>query len=96
MSRKEFMSLRLSESIEFIEICNKRLEDESNLKMMLFGQVCATIANFSQNKKKSKKYKIKDFFKIKNDKPQLQSIENQIFTLMALTKQMGGEVNIGK
>jgi hypothetical protein len=97
MTRKEFMSLRLSEGIEYIEIRKKRENDDLNNKMMLAGQVCATIANFSQMRKKSKKYKIKDFFNIKiNGKPKYESNESQILMLMTLTRQMGGEVNIGK
>ena len=95
MSRKEFMSLRLSEAVEYIEICKKRKEEESNNQMIFVGTICATIANFSMGKK-NKKFKAKDFFKIKNQKPQIENVENQVFMLMTLTKQMGGDVNIGK
>ena len=95
MTRKEFMSLRLSEGIEYIEIRKKRSNDDLNNQMMILGQVCATIANFSQMKKRSKKYKIKDFFNVKTGKPKFESNENQILMLMTLTKQMGGEVNLG-
>lgn len=95
MRYEEFYSLRLSEVIDFIEINNKKEIDNVNLNFMLFGQLCATIANFSMNKHKNKKFKPKDFFKPIEEakkKKRKQSSEEMANILIAITKGLGGEV----
>ncbi len=90
MSKNEFYSLRFSEAIEFIEINNKKMNDMNDMNCMYFGQVCVTIANFSAGKKR-KKYKINDFFKVKNN-VRKQTPEEQAQYLIALTQQLGGTI----
>lgn len=98
MRYDEFYSLRLSEVLDFIEVNNKKEIDNTNLNFILFGQLCATIANFSMNKPKNKKFKAKDFFKqideIKKQKRK-QSSDEMAKILEALTLAMGGEIKNG-
>ena len=91
MSYEVFYSLRLSEALDFIEVNNKRRQDEHDLNSMYFGQVCATIANFSQGKKR-KKFKANDFFKTKKKNNQIKSAEEQANYLLMLTMALGGTV----
>lgn len=90
MSYEVFYSLRLSEVIDFIEENNKRRQDEHDLYSMYYGQVCATIANFSQGKKR-KKYKAGDFFKVKKKKKD-QTADEQANYLLMLTMALGGSI----
>jgi len=95
MRYDEFYSLRLSEVIDFIDINYKKELDNINLNFSLFGQLCATIANFSMNKPKNKRYKSKDFFKpIDEAKKQKkkQSSQEMATILEAMTQAMGGEI----
>lgn len=95
MRYEEFYSLRLSEVIDFIEINNQKEIDNVNLNFLLFGQLCSTIANFSMNKPKNKKFKPKDFFKpidkVKKQKRK-QTPEEMAKILEVITIAMGGEV----
>lgn len=96
MKYEEFYSLRLSEVIDFIEVNKQKEDDYLNISFMLFGQVCATIGNFSQTKSKSKKYKAKDFFKInEKKKKQKQSPQQMADILTAICVGLGGEVKSG-
>jgi len=92
MNINEFNSLRLNEIQDFIEAKNKRLKDENSLILqignMYFGQLCATIANFSGSKRK---WKPSDFFK-SGEKVRKQTAEEQADYLLSLTRQMGGTV----
>lgn len=87
-------SLRLSEVISFIEVHRQKEIDQINFNMSLFGQLCATIANFSMNKPKNKKFKPKDFFKPISDKKEKkkQTAEEMARILEAFTLALGGEV----
>lgn len=91
MSYETFYSLRLSEVIDFIEVNNNRKQDEHDLNCMYYGQVCATIANFSQGKKR-KKFKANDFFKTKKKNKPIQKAEEQANYLLMLTMALGGSV----
>ena len=93
MKYQEFYSLRISEVIDFIEVNRKNEIENINLNLLVFGRVCATIANFSMNKSKNKKYKPKDFFNLINDdkKKKKQTSEEMANILEALTVAMGGE-----
>lgn len=92
MSYDVFYSLRLSEVLDFIEASNKRKQDEHDLNCMYFGQVCATIANFSQGKKR-KKFKATDFFKAnKKRQNHIKTAEEQANYLLMLTMALGGSV----
>lgn len=93
MDVNTFYSLRLSEVIDFIEVKSKRDENINNMNFLFFGQVCATIANFSINKPKNKKFKAKDFFKIKSEKKKRQNPEQMAKILEGFTLAMGGELN---
>lgn len=98
MKYDEFYSMRLSEVIDFIEVNNKKEIEFLNLNFLLFGQLCSTIANFSINKPKNKKFKPKDFFKpLGSEKKQIrkQTAEEMAKILEAVTIGLGGEV-IGK
>jgi hypothetical protein len=90
MKVNEFYSLRISEINDFIEAKSRRIKDENDLLIkvgnMYFGQLCATIANFSGSKKR---WKSTDFFKGEKRK---QTAEEQAHYLIALTQQLGGTV----
>jgi hypothetical protein len=93
MSYDTFYSLRLSEVIDFIEVNNKKTQNTNDLNCIYFGSVCATVANFSQGKKR-KKYTYKDFFKVKENKSKNDKagIEEQTNYLLMLTMALGGSV----
>lgn len=95
-TEKDFYSLRLSEALKFIEINNKKLNDNYDLNCLFFGQICTTISNFSSNKKRGKTYKIKDFFKTNNKNKyknnDKMNIERQANYLLMLTQSLGGKV----
>lgn len=65
-----------------------------NFQMQLVGTLCSTIANFSMNKKKSKTYKVKDFFKLIDQKKETkkQTSNEMASILEAFTIALGGEV----
>jgi len=99
MSLKEMYSLRYSEIIKFIKVNNKKVADNNNSNCIFFGQICATIANFSTNKKRGKKYKLSDFFNLaeeaenknadKDGKMKLKETSNY---LLMLTLALDGKV----
>jgi hypothetical protein len=91
MSYEVFYSLRLSEGLDFIEVNNNKRQDEHDLNCMYYGQICATIANFSQGKKR-KKFKATDFFKTKKKKTAIKSVDEQANYLLMLTMALGGSV----
>lgn len=95
MKYEEFYSLRLSEVIDFIELKQLDEIDNINLNFMLFGTLCATVANFSMSKPKSKKFKAKDFFKpldVNKKEKRKQTSEEMAKMLEAITVGLGGEV----
>ena len=95
MSFEETYSMRISEVLEYIEVKQKQETDLLNIQLQIFGTLCATIANFSMNKPKHKKFKAKDFFKpISENKKEKkkQSSEDMAKILEAITIGLGGEV----
>ena len=94
MNYEEFYSLRLSEAIRWIEVKQKVRNDNYDLDCNFFGQLCATIATFSGNVKKGKRYTCKDFYKFSKKEEKEMSIEEVDNMLIGITQNMGGIINI--
>jgi hypothetical protein len=92
MKPDEFYKSTLANVIKFIENRSKKINDEQKMNAQFYGQICATIANFSQGKKR-KRFKSEDFFKTnKENKTNKQNIEEQTNYLLMLTMALEGKV----
>lgn len=90
---EQFYEFDMNEFLLFCKSQKKKNEFEQEQSYYQTGLLCATIANFSMNKRKGKSYKVSDFVKLSSEKKRKRLDANQIANqLKAMTVKYGGEV----
>lgn len=96
MTPRIFSDFNAKELFIWLKQKNTRIENEEENANFRTSLICATIANFSANKRKGKNYKPSDFIKSKqNKKKKRLTPEQMLHNLKRITKAFGGHIAEG-